>query len=337
MLRRLFRTFFTLEQWCIGWAAGDIDALLRDPQAIDWRWIRPRGTRALLADPFGIELDGRLQIVAERMVHGPSQGELVLIDPTTPTAMPRLALRTDFHLSYPFVVRDGDSLYVVPEQGASRSIRFYRLHLEHGVPRIDAQPAAIIEGLDAIDPTFLFHDQRWWLFCTRNFAADTDTPLLLFHAESLFGPYHAHPANPIVDDRARARPAGRIIRTGARLLRPAQDSSATYGGAIVLNEIDVLSTTHYAERPVGRIEPGQLRGAWRDGTHQLDHTDSFIVIDSKRIAFDPFAWLIRLRLRRRARVRANERDGHASNVTSDTPPASATTTHQFGIDRPNSG
>jgi hypothetical protein len=92
-----------------------------------------------------------------------------------------------------------------------------------------------------------------------------------------------------VTDRGRARPAGRIIQIGDTLLRPAQDCASTYGAAIVLCEIERLTTEVYRERPVRRIEPGHVQGGFPSGLHTLDHTAHHVLVDTKRFAFDPFA------------------------------------------------
>jgi hypothetical protein len=203
------------------------------------------------------------------------------------------SLSRPFHLSYPFIVRDEDVTYVVPEQSESACLSFYRFDGS----RLGG-PVATIDGLDALDPTFLRHAGRWWLFCART-SAPSDT-LHLFHAERLLGPYHPHPENPVVTDAARARPAGRIICMDSRLLRPGQDCRKSYGAAITLSEIEELSERRYRERPLQRFEPYLLEGAFSDGLHTLDHTENHVFIDTKRYVFHPLAAAFKLkdRLRR---------------------------------------
>ena len=278
----------TLEQWCIGWAEIGIAEFLEDPQAATFHWLKPRHNTELLADPFGIEENGRLTILAEHLTYGRSKGRLVQIDAMTPDREPALLLKRPFHLSYPFIADENGRRYVVPEQGESGTLAFYPLEGD-----TLGAPAAILQGLDAIDPTLLFHDGLWWLFCTRR-STGANTALHLYSAERLLGPYRPHPRNPIVTDPSFARPAGRIIRLNGRLLRPAQNCAQSYGAAITLCEIETLSLTRYAERPGRSLTPRDVTGGYGAGLHTLDHTEHFVLIDTKRMAFAPLAAPIKL-------------------------------------------
>ena len=286
------RKLLTLEQWCIGWARIGISDFLDDPLSAQFSWLKPLTSLEILADPFGLEKDGKLFILAEHLKHGASKGRLVLIDAHADPIQPLPLLSRPFRLSYPFLVQDGAQCYVVPEQAESGALAFYRL-TDNGLD----EAAVITDGFDAIDPTFLRHDGLWWLFCTR-VRSGANGPLFLHYSETLLGPYRSHPQNPVVTDRACARPAGRIIRLGERLLRPAQDCEGTYGAAIVLSEIEKLTTEIYRERPVRRLAPGDIQGGFPSGLHTLDHTPHHVLLDTKRFALNPFAVPIKLRNRR---------------------------------------
>jgi len=273
-----------LEQWCVGYARMSIAQFVADPEAARFHWIKPARSAEILADPFGVETDGKLTIFAERLVHGRSKGQIVRLDADTP-AQP--AMLRDFHLSYPFIVEENGQRYLVPEQAEHGRLSFYPLEDD----QVGAA-AAEIEGLEAIDPTLLFHDGLWWLFCTKRRAPNA--ALHLYFSEKLFGPYRPHAANPVMLDPAQARPGGRIIRLGKTLLRPAQDCSHSYGAALSLCLIELLSPTAYVERIVQRIEPGQLQGGFAEGLHTLDHTENFVIVDTKRHAFSPIAGPLKL-------------------------------------------
>jgi hypothetical protein len=277
------RNLLALEQWCIGWARIGISDFLNDPASAQFSWLKPSSAREILADPFGLEENGNLVILAEHFKHGTSRGRLVRIVPHATPSGPEPLLARPFHLSYPFLVEDGTQRYVVPEQGESGTLGFYPL-TENGIEA----PAAVIDGFDAIDPTFLRHGCLWWLFCTRA-SSGPNGPLFLYYAETLFGPYRPHPQNPIVSDFGHARPAGRIIQIGGTLLRPAQDCATGYGAAIVLCEIERLTTEAYRECPVRRLEPCDIQGGFSSGLHTLDYTQHYVLADTKRFAFHPFA------------------------------------------------
>jgi hypothetical protein len=104
--------------------------------------------------------------------------------------------------------------------------------------------------------------------------------LCLFHATSLRDAWTPHPMNPVVSDVRRARPAGRVIARDGMLIRPSQDSSRRYGYATVFNRITTLNDTEYAEEPIGRLEPGWMRG--NRATHTFNADGRYEVVDAQR-------------------------------------------------------
>lgn len=81
-------------------------------------------------------------------------------------------------------------------------------------------------------------------------ASSFDELFLYSTGDLLTGEWEPHPLNPIVSDVRRSRPAGRIFEQDGRLYRPAQNCAGRYGSGIVLNRIDILSRTDYAESPI---------------------------------------------------------------------------------------
>lgn len=290
MLSEVVRRAFFLEQWQIGWSKTKISEFLEAPSKARFTWYSPAGKIQTLADPFGIETAGGLDIYAERLVHGKPRGEIVQLSAVEPTTASS-TLSKPWHLSYPFIVFDDGRRYVVPEQKAAGCLAFYSLD-ENGA--MQGEPVARLEGMPLLDATFLHHDGYWWLFAASPDIDSGQGGLFLYYSRHLTGPYAAHPANPIVTDRSRARPAGRIISLEGRLFRPGQDSTIRYGDAINVSEITEMSTTAYAETPVRRIEPCDLMGAFPQGTHHLDHTANYVLVDSKRVVFCWYAWWLKL-------------------------------------------
>ena len=87
---------------------------------------------------------------------------------------------------------------------------------------------------------------------------------------------------PIVSDVARARPAGRIFRHRGHWIRPSQDCSHGYGGAVVFNRIERLTIDEYRETPIARVDP--TWAARLAGTHTYNAAGSIEVIDGMHLA-----------------------------------------------------
>jgi hypothetical protein len=190
-----------------------------------------------------------------------------------------VVLEAPHHLSYPFVFRAEGEHFMVPESAAADAVTLLRARR---FPYEWEPEATLLAGIRAYDPTLHRHEGRWYLFAAvAAEGADPPDELHVFWSEELRGPYRAHPLNPVVSDVCSARPAGRILRDGDRLLRPGQDCSGGYGSALVLSELLRLTPSEYAEAPAGRIEP-----AWDSaarGTHTIDHDGGLQVMDLKRL------------------------------------------------------
>ena len=105
--------------------------------------LKPSTSLEILADPFGLEENGKFLILAEHLKHGATKGRLVLIDPHAEPPQPSLLLSRPFRLSYPFLVEDDAQRYVVPEQAESGRLAFYRL-----TPNGLSQPSRAPLGAD---------------------------------------------------------------------------------------------------------------------------------------------------------------------------------------------
>ena len=293
MLGQLFRRAFFLAQWQVGWSRIRIGDFIDAPTQATFNWICPEPKEISFADPFGFEIGSGLQIYAERVSHSVMDGRIVRLD-VRDNARETAVLAKPWHLSYPFIVEHGQARFLVPEQRNAGHLAFYPLS-EDGT--VEETPTAVLENMAVLDGTLLHRDGYWWLFAASPDIETGNGGLLLFFSERLTGPYTAHPSNPIVTDRRCARPAGRIIDLGDRLLRPGQDSMGSYGEAISLSEITVLDARRYAEHLVTQIRPGDLQGGFPLGTHHLDHTENYVLVDSRRSVFCWYAPWLKLKAR----------------------------------------
>ncbi len=239
----------------------------RPPRGRDW------------ADPFPFRENGRSWLFFEEVPWRNGQGHISVaeLDGTGGLHDVRTALETPYHLSYPFVFTHDGETYLLPESRTSASTTLYRARRFPD----EWEPVGSLADTALYDPTLLQREGTWWLFGTVAEPGEPqDDELHVFFAESLDGPWQAHPRNPVVSDVRSARPAGPFIAHEGRLLRPAQDCSGRYGRAVVFKEVLELSPSAYREIEVARLEPDWL--ARNLATHHYATDERWAATDALR-------------------------------------------------------
>jgi hypothetical protein len=80
--------------------------------------------------------------------------------------------------------------------------------------------ATLLDSVNTVDSTILFHKNKWWLF--TNIAEPEGTSinyeLCLFYSDNLLCySWNSHPMKLIISDVRRARPAGKILERNGLL------------------------------------------------------------------------------------------------------------------------
>ena len=250
--------------------------------ARDVTWLPDQGGFAYVADPFGIERDGLLTVFAEHFDYRSRRGEIRYFqyDATNALVAEGVALAEPHHLSYPSLIEDGGELYMLPEGYKSGGLTLYRC------VRFPDQwePAHRILDVPAIDATVVRHGAKWWMFYALPGPADRAMrELHVAFADSLMGPWTPHAANPVRTGFEASRPGGTAFVHDGALHLPVQDCSTTYGAAINLLRIDLLTSETFEARPVKRFEPTGLLADHEDGLHTLSGLGDVTFVDVKRI------------------------------------------------------
>lgn len=271
------RDKLTEETWAVGIAPRPVASFLERPDLGDVVWLPERAGGGFLADPFGMETPAGPIVLAEAYVPATRRGEIVALRPQQGTSDPVHTGLTG-HLSYPCLIEDGGELYCLPENSSAGRVTLLRAA---PFPERFEPVAVLLDGFAGVDCTPFRHDGRWWMLAMDH--ADQDVAkLFLFHACDLHGPWLPHPWNPVRSDVRNARPAGPPFLHEGQLYRPTQDCSRHYGGAVVIQRIDVLTTEWFSETPVVRIDPDPS-GPYPDGVHTLTPLGtSRTLVDGKR-------------------------------------------------------
>lgn len=265
------------EQWNIGILNQPIATLLEDKPNLNARWLPEPGKGQFRADPFGYERDGELNVLYEKYDYRTGLGEISRLRPKADNVLKRsrTMLATEAHLSYPYTVAHGDTVYCIPESAEHGKVEVYKVHANND--QLEHVGTLLDEPL--VDPTLFEHDGLWWLFGTK--PPLTNVELHIYWSRDFMGPYTAHALNPVKHDVRSARPAGTPFRRGDELWRPAQDSSLTYGGRIAFNRITALTPEAFAEVTEKWLEP--FRGTtFNKGIHTVAAIGNITLVDGKR-------------------------------------------------------
>lgn len=232
------------------------------------------------ADPCPVWHDGRHFVFFEEHPFESANAHISVVEVDArgePTSEPVVALRRDYHMSYPFVFSWKERWYLVPESYTRGALELFRCVR---FPDTWEFAGNLLDGVAAVDPTIARIGERWWLFTATisetTLAADS---LLLYYADDPLGAWTPHPLNPVKVDLRSARPAGKLFEVGGTWYRPAQDGAPKYGTRIVFNRIDEISPTDFRETVVDRLTPTWDRYVL--GTHTINCAHGLTAIDAR--------------------------------------------------------
>jgi hypothetical protein len=231
------------------------------------------------ADPFVIERDNKFYIFVEEFVYNRNKGHIsvISVDINGNYSKPTKVLEKSYHLSYPFLFKEGSDLYMIPETKQNKTIDLYKC-VEF--PFKWTFETTLIKEIEAVDSTIIYRDNKYWLFTNiaANKGASNFDELYVFSSKTLdYGSWEPHPKNPVVSDVKQARPAGGFFEYQNNLYRPSQNNTIRYGYGMKINKVVELNELNYEEIPVNEIFPN-----WDDdiiATHTLSSDGKITVID----------------------------------------------------------
>lgn len=186
-------------------------------------------------------------------------------------------LSEDFHLSYPYVFKDGANIFMCPETSQKKEIRLYKCN---EYPIKWKFHRTLIKNISSADNNIIYHNKKYWIFANVDSSNlnEHDSELHIFYSSKLdSSKWLAHKNNPVVFNPLHARNGG-FINGKKDLLRVVQ----TQGIGIVsknvkIAKISVLNETEYEEEIIENIET--VIGKKHLATHHLSMNDEYIAFD----------------------------------------------------------
>ena len=269
---------FFVEQWNIGILNFPINQIFQ--KEIKISWLKSPAKSRFHADPFGFEIEGKKFIIFEDYSRFFRRGRIAIANFDGQKLINKKIILDDKkHLSYPFIIQQQGLIYMVCESFKSKELNLYEIDKKTlEVKKIHE----IFADKKVIDPTIIFHQNKFWLFYT---SSDGDVSHLnIAFADSLFSDFKDHPKNPVKIDKTSSRPAGTPFIIDGKIYRLAQNCSNTYGGAVVINRIIELNTENFSEELVKEIGP-DLQSEYNRGLHTISEFGDLTLVDGKRKIF----------------------------------------------------
>ena len=275
---KYMRNLFQYNKWNIGIVRLPIQDFLEEPSSVSVSWLNEEAGLNFAADPFAIMENGAIKVMYEKYDNALRKGKIESVTFTDSFNAASLQMEKEFHLSYPYLFRDGDVIYMIPESSEASCVDLFRME-SGGWKKVKT----LIHNFEGVDPTVCKWEGRWWMFCTSRQKKGSDLRLYIYYSDTVEGTWKPHQLNPVKTSICSARPAGTPFSRDGLLFRPAQDSSRSYGRRIAIQEVTILTENAFEEREVACVQPWQFDGPYKHGVHTLSSCGNYTVIDAKRV------------------------------------------------------
>jgi hypothetical protein len=189
-------------------------------------------------------------------------------------------LEMEYHLSYPYIFKEDDKIYLMPETEKNNRLEIYEC-IEF--PNKWELYSTAFDGEKVVDAFFYNDEQKQkWLFVNKkaNDNCSSDSELYIYKVDSLkMDKMEPHKNNPVIIDSRVARNGGPIFKYENKYYRPSQANiDGIYGAALNINEINKLSIEEYNEETVVTVKPNFYKGLI--SMHHLHQVNDLFVFDA---------------------------------------------------------
>jgi len=279
--KQVWRQLFFTDYWNIGIIESPITEFLNSEKDHKVNWFSKHTGDRFLADPFGMFYQDELHIIYEDLKFDQGIGKTArFLFEKGAFTQNEIVIDEAFHMSYPFLFEKDGQCYCIPETYQANQVRLYKAIDFPSKWRFEKN---LIENYAGIDCTLIEYNDTWYMFSTDK-NAGPHFNLNIHYASDVFGPWKAHPKNPVKTDIRSARSAGTIFEHDGELFRPSMDYSEKIEGRITINKVARLSTKDFKEEAYQLVQPFR-NTYYSDKVHTLSKIGPYTLVDGAKELF----------------------------------------------------
>lgn len=239
-------------------------------------WVRKHIKDRWFADPFILNVtDSEIIILAEEYCYEVRRGRIarVIIDRKTYEEKDfEIILDLPTHLSFPFIIRREDKIYLMPENSASGCSTVYEY--DDSTRKLTSLHHLAEEPFT--DATIF--DMNGMSYLCTTMQPETNSKSLKIYS---FDKDNLKVVNRIANVEfpiVCGRNAGEVFEVGGHLYRPAQDCTLRYGHGVILQKMGMKDGEWMFEN-VNSLYPHTFK--YNQGIHTFNNYKGLIVIDAR--------------------------------------------------------
>jgi hypothetical protein len=231
-----------------------------------------------LADPFVVTENNQTILFVEDYDFRVSRGKISAYE-LRDSEFKELGvvLEEKFHLSYPFLFRAENCLYMIPETHECQEIRLYKCHQ---FPLKWKYEKTLIKEINTGDTSIFKHKNKWWLFTNKDSSElnDYSSELHIYYSDNFNSSnWQPHPLNPVIFNSTCARNGGQIISNDQIYRVYQKQGFDLYGESVGVSKITELTTCSYKEEKIFEIPPLFMKNI--KGIHTYSYNSGIVVFD----------------------------------------------------------
>lgn len=242
-----------------------------------------------VADPFVFDYNGNTYIFAEIYDYLKSRGTIgyAIVEDNHISKWKQIIVE-DYHLSYPFIFKFKDDVYIIPESSESQSLYVYKAI---NFPNKWEKITILKNDVKWVDTTLINIKDNYYAFTTDVSDYENQKTILIHFKSNRIDSIQEIQ----VDDCKTSRMGGKIFKDNDKLYKVCQDCSYTYGGGLFIKEIDFENNLD--GKTVKHILPSSIsldKKLLLDGIHTYNKNEKYEVIDLKTRRFNVINFVCRL-------------------------------------------